>query len=75
MAIHPASSEVVSQLAEFAISQYKPGHKFIALVPEYAQAVAKGLESVGFSPIVKTVSMLKPIAVPVKEPIAVPVGS
>lgn len=67
--------DVCKRLVDFALSRVDAGMHVSTLVPEYSTALATSLENAGFKAGPRMVSMLKPVAVPVKETNAVPVGA
>lgn len=71
----PQAADIGKKLVDFALSRLSSGVHVSTLVPEYSTAIAAALENAGFKPAARMVSMLRPVAVPVKEINAVPVGA
>lgn len=71
----PQTQDISKRLVDFALSKAEPGVHVSALVPEYSTAIAASLEKAGFKASHRMVSLHRPVAVPVKEISAVPVGA
>ncbi|MSQ32540.1 MAG: hypothetical protein EXR59_04840 [Dehalococcoidia bacterium] len=67
--------DISKKLVDFALSKVGAGAHISTLVPEYSTALATSLENAGFKAGPRMVSMLRPVAVSVKETNAVPVGA
>lgn len=74
--IAPSQPQDISKrLVDFALSKVEPGVHISTLLPEYSTAIATSLENAGFKAGHRMVSLHRPVAVPVKEISAVPVGA
>lgn len=67
--------DMSNRLVSFALSNMTGGMHINTLVPEYSTSLATSLENAGFKAGPRMISMLRPVAVPVKETSAVPVGA
>ncbi len=71
----PQTLDISKRLIDFALSKVGQGVHISTLVPEYSTSVATSLENAGFKTGHRMVSLHRPVAVPVKEINAVPVGA